>query len=95
MWCWSWADQFQKEVLQKVKEGKDILHAIQRREASWVSHNLRVNCLLKHVIEGKIEGTGRRGRRHKQLQDDLKERRIYWTLKEEVVDPTCGELALE
>jgi hypothetical protein len=34
------------------------------------------NCLLKHVIEGKIEGrigvTGRRGRRHKQLLSDLK-----------------------
>jgi len=34
------------------------------------------NCLLKHVIEGKIEGrirvTGRRGRRNKQLLSDLK-----------------------
>jgi hypothetical protein len=39
---------------------------------------LRRNCLLKHVIEGKLEGriemTGRRGRRHKQLLDDLRKR---------------------
>jgi hypothetical protein len=39
---------------------------------------LRGNCLLKHVIEGKIEGrievTGRRGRRSKLLLDDLKDK---------------------
>jgi hypothetical protein len=44
------------------------------------------------VIEGKIEGrtemTGRRGRRRKQLLDDLKEKRIYWKLKEEALDRT-------
>jgi hypothetical protein len=42
-------------------------------------HILRRNCLLKHVIEEKLEGriemTGRRGRRRKQLLDDLKEKR--------------------
>jgi hypothetical protein len=36
------------------------------------------NCLLKHVIEGKIVGgmevTGRRGRRRRQLLDVRKER---------------------
>jgi hypothetical protein len=44
------------------------------------------------VIEGKLEGrieiTGRRGRRRKQLLDDLKEKRIYWKLKEEALDRT-------
>jgi hypothetical protein len=53
---------------------------------------LRRNCLLKHVIEGKLEGriemTGRRGRRRKQLLDDLKEMRRYWKLKEEKLDLT-------
>jgi hypothetical protein len=53
---------------------------------------LRRNCLLKHVIEGKIEERievmGRRGRRHKQLLDDLKERRGYCKLKEEALDLT-------
>jgi hypothetical protein len=38
---------------------------------------LHRNCLLQHVIEGKIKGgievTGRRGR-HRKLLDDLKER---------------------
>jgi hypothetical protein len=53
---------------------------------------LRRNCLLKHVIEGKLEGriemTGRRGRRRNQLLDDLSEKRKYWTLKEEALDRT-------
>jgi hypothetical protein len=32
--------------------------------------------------------TGRRGRRHKQLLDYLKEKRRYWKLKEEALDDT-------
>jgi hypothetical protein len=32
--------------------------------------------------------TGRRGRRRKQLLDDLREKRIYWKLKEEALDRT-------
>jgi hypothetical protein len=50
------------------------------------------NCLLKYVIKGKIEGrtlvTARRGRRCKQLLDDLTEKRGYWKLKEEALDRT-------
>ena len=49
----------------------------------------RRNCLLKHVIEGKIEekveGARRLGRRCKQLLDDVKEKRRYWKLKEEAL----------
>jgi hypothetical protein len=44
------------------------------------------------VIEGKLEGriemTGRRGRKRKQLLNDLKEKRIYWKLNEEALDRT-------
>ena len=32
--------------------------------------------------------TGRGGRRCKQLLDDLKEKRIYWKLKEEALERT-------
>jgi hypothetical protein len=43
-------------------------------------------ALLKHVTEGQIERrvevTGRRGRRCKQLMDDLKKKTRYWKLKE-------------
>jgi hypothetical protein len=42
----------------------------------------------KGVIEGKTAGTRRRGRRHKQLLDDLREKRKYWNLKEEALNCT-------
>jgi hypothetical protein len=57
---------------------------------NWIGHILRRNCLQQRVIEGKIKGetevTGRRGRRHRKLLDDLKERRGYSHLKEEALD---------
>jgi hypothetical protein len=63
---------------------------MKRRKANWIEHILRRNCLLKHVIEenleGRIEMIGRRGRRRKQLLDDLEEKIRYWKLKEEALD---------
>jgi hypothetical protein len=53
---------------------------------------LRRNCLLQRVNEGKIqrgiEVTGKQQRRCRKLLDDLKERRRYAHLKEEVLDRT-------
>jgi hypothetical protein len=68
-----------EEVLHGVKEDRNILHTIKSTKANWIGHILRRNCLLKHVIEGVLEGRieimGRRGRRRKQLLDDLKEKK--------------------
>jgi hypothetical protein len=88
-----WTDRVRKEeVLHRVKEERNILHTIKRRKANWIGHILCRNCLLKHVIGGKLEGrieiTERRGRRRKQLLEDLKEKRRYWKLKEEALDCT-------
>jgi len=68
------------------------MHEINKRKANWIGHILHTNCLLQQVIEGKIKGrieaTGRRGRRRRKLLDDLKERRRYFHLKEEALDRT-------
>jgi hypothetical protein len=32
------------------------LHTIRGRKANWIGHILRRNCLLSHIIEGKIIG---------------------------------------
>jgi hypothetical protein len=72
-----------------VSEQRNILHEIRKRKANWIGHILRRNCLLKEVIEGKIKGwieVTRRGRRRKQLLDDLGDRRGYSHLKEEALD---------
>jgi hypothetical protein len=89
----SWTDRVRnEEVLHRIKEERNIIHTIKRRKANWIGHILRRNCLVKHVIEGeleeRIEMTGRRGRRRKQLLDGLKEKRSYWKLKEEALDRT-------
>jgi hypothetical protein len=55
-----------------------------------MGHILRKNCLLKHVIEGKIEErvevTGRRGSVCKHLLHDLKKKKGYLKFKEEALD---------
>ena len=99
MWCWrrmekiSWTDHVRnEEVLLRVKEQSNILHEISKLKSNWIGHILRRNCLLQQVTEGKIKGqievTGRRGRRHRKLLDDLKERRGYSHLNEEALDRT-------
>jgi hypothetical protein len=98
MWCWrwieksSWTDHVRnEEVLHRVEE-RNIPLAIKRRKNNWIGHILHRNCLLKHVIEGKLEGmvevTVRRGRRGKQLVGELKETRGHRKLKEEALDHT-------
>jgi hypothetical protein len=53
----SWTGRVRtEELLHRVKEGRNILHTVNRREANWIGHFLPRNCLLKHVIEGKLEG---------------------------------------
>jgi hypothetical protein len=81
-----------EEGLQRVKEERNILHTVKRKNANWIGHILRGNCLLKYVIEGKMKGrtevTRRRGRRRKQILDGLKEGREYWKLKEKTLGCT-------
>jgi hypothetical protein len=82
-----------EEVLHTVKEEINILNTIKRRKANWIGHIFHRNCLLKQVIEGKLEGrieiTGRGGRRRKQLNEKTTStNRKYWKLKEEALDRT-------
>jgi ethanolamine ammonia-lyase large subunit len=58
------------EVVHGGKEQRDILPSIKINLANWIGHILCRNCVLQHVIEGKIEAIGRGGRR----------RRIYWMI---------------
>ena len=99
MWCWrrmekiSWIDHVRnEEVLLRVNEQRNILRKIRKQKTNWIGHILCRNCLLKHIIKGKIKGemdlTRRRGRRRKKLLDDLKDRRGYSHLKEEALDRT-------
>jgi hypothetical protein len=77
----SWTNRVRNEdVLHRIAE-RNTPQTAQRRKAAWICHILRRYCLLKHVIEGMIQGridvTGRRGRKGKQLLSDLKEKTGY------------------
>jgi len=78
-----------KCYLESMSRGISI-HEIRKRKANWIGHILRRNCLQKQVIEGMIkeemEVARRRGRRRKELLDDLKDRRGYSHLKEQFLD---------
>jgi hypothetical protein len=86
----SWTNRVRtEEVLRTVKEERNVLHTIKRREANWIGYILRMNCLLQHIIEGKIgdiEVMRRNGRR--LLLVNLKETRGYRTLKQDALDRT-------
>ena len=66
----------ENELLRRVKWERHIVHTVKRRKANWIGHVLRRNCLVKHLIELKVEGrrkmTGRRGRKREQLLDVCK-----------------------
>ena len=65
----------------------NILHIIKGSKAYWIGHILRSNCILKVVIEEKLEVTCRRGRRRlTQLLDYFKEKRR----KEKILGPEEG-----
>jgi hypothetical protein len=91
LWSWvrmetNWTDHVRnEEVLYRVKETRNVLCTIKKREFNGTGHILRRNCLIKHAIVGNIEETGKWGRRRKQLLNGFKGKRGYWKLKEEAL----------
>ena len=61
MWCWrsleiSRTDLVRNaEVLNGVKEERNIRNTVNRRKINWISYFFRWNCFLKHITDGKIE----------------------------------------
>jgi hypothetical protein len=52
---------YPEENIQHTEHGesfksRNILHTVKRRKANWIGHVLCRNCLLKQVIEGKVQG---------------------------------------
>jgi hypothetical protein len=49
-----WPDRVRNEVQNRSE--KRLLTTVIRTKANLISHIWQRNCLLRHVIEGKIEG---------------------------------------
>jgi len=76
-------------ILQSVRAEGMIPHKIKRGKADWIGYILLINCLLSRTVEGKkegdIDGTGKRGRRCRQILNNLKKKRRHLKLKEKAV----------
>jgi len=42
-------------MIYRVNKERNILDTKEGTKANWIGHFLRRNCLLKHVVEGKVE----------------------------------------
>jgi hypothetical protein len=80
-----------KFYLESRSRGLSYMKYVNGRQTGLVTFYVET-AFSQRVIEGKIEGcievTGRRRRRHRELLDDLKEWRGYSHLKEEALDRT-------
>jgi hypothetical protein len=71
-----------KEVLHRANEQSNILLTVIRREANWIGHVLRRNCLINRIIKGKIE----EGVKGTEEEDDVSSYRMSLKKREESVN---------
>jgi len=85
-------DLVKNEILRRVKEERNNPYTMLQRKANWNGHILHRICFLKYVLKGMVYGrtevTGRGGRRRNKQQDEIKETRGCWELKEGTLDGT-------
>jgi hypothetical protein len=81
IWIWrrrckiSWTDHItNKDVLRIVGEKRSLMETVRRRQKNWIGHVLRGDCLLRTVLEGRLQGKHQRGRPRRKMLD--------WMLKE-------------
>ena len=83
-----------EEVLRRVEEERNILHAIQRRMATWIGHSLCRNCLLIHFIE-RYKGQEDEEEEVSNYWMTLRGKNRHWNLEEETLAALSGELDLD
>ena len=67
-----WTDKISnEEVVRRVGEERSLVNTVIKRKKSWIGHVLRHDCLLKSVIEGRMEGKRCRGRKRIGILDEL------------------------
>ena len=79
MWCWrrikkiKWSEKATNEqVHERIEENRALLNNILHRDANWIGHILRINCLFHDAIEGQMMEVKGVGRRITQLLEDLR-----------------------
>jgi len=93
MWVWrrmekvSWKDRkTNEEVLSAVSEERSLVNTILHRKKNWIGHILRNDCLMRDVIEGRMEGKRPVGRPRMGMIDELMKDGSYEKLKRRAGD---------
>jgi hypothetical protein len=55
-------DRVRNEVLQSVKQERNVLHTVNRRKATWIGHVFHTTCRIKPVIQEKVMGGNTRNK---------------------------------
>ena len=61
-----------QEVFDMVGENRGLINSIRQRQKNWRGHVLRGDSLLHTVLEGRMEGTRRRGVQSTRMLDWMK-----------------------
>ncbi len=93
MWLWrrlmkiSWTEKKSNaEVLQLVREERSLVKTIRDRKKQWIGHIMRHDNLYRDVLEGRMEGKPRKGRRRTRYIDDFGKKETYGSLKRKAED---------
>ena len=85
MWIWrrlmkiSWTEhRSNQEVLDMVDENSSLMNTIRQRQKNWLGRVLRSESLLHTVLEGRMEGTGTRGRQSDAMTDWMKSNNVEY-----------------
>ena len=52
---------------------EDLLTSVKRRKLKWYGHATRSSGLAKTILQGTVQGGGRRGRQRKQWGNNVRE----------------------
>jgi len=64
-----------EEVSSLVQKQRSLVHVIKQCQANWIGHVLKDDCLLKAVLEGKMERKWPRGKPRRKMHHLLMEQK--------------------
>ena len=73
-------------MLKNVGENWCLLEKIRTRKRRWVGHVLRGECLIREVVEGRIDGKITRGRPRKGMLEEFLANEAYDQMKRRAHD---------
>jgi len=81
----SWTNCVENEVLCRVQEERNILHAVKQRKANWIGDIICRNSVTHTCCGRKDRRDGKARKKTSAATGDFKEKTRYWNLEEEAL----------